>query len=560
MADESTWREREQAGAPRGVLLDPLRDIVAGVTAYPTVYAPDHLVISGDPSRALELLNLAARAFGWSVRPVQIRDDHYAGREGARSTALTRADIVRDADSDRDEPVDAWRLLQRTRRIASRLDRIAGDANAGGIEPVRTFGRRLPLRPFPRVPKDDPLRSVGLDHVVSVDEILVGRYARTNPASVDRYARTNPLGDLDSYSSPGTGGLEVVTYVGVPPKAQHEVGAGRRPVVVVVDTGCGPHAWLRAKGADPDPGPWVSARWPSPTPPKVVGVDEAGTDPEIFPDQTGPRDGHLDSSSGHGTFVAGLVRQAGPDANIIAARVADSDGTVLEIELMEALEELIVLLDSGALEIDVVNLSLGYYHETPQDGLFSTGLYDILVDLRSRGIVVVVSAGNDATDRPTFPAALWAGSDPSLGLGPEPAGLAPHLSVGALNPSGRSVALYSNIGPWVRLYAPGTSVLSTLPPFQGGLAAPAREDLYGLPRKMIDPDDFRGGFAIWSGTSFAAPYVAGLIAQSMAEQLTSTGTRAIPTFDDVVSILSAENWSIWGASGPPAGERDESEA
>ena len=257
-----------------------------------------------------------------------------------------------------------------------------------------------------------------------------------------------------------------------------------------------------------------------------MGIDQLDTDPEVFPDQTGPRDGRLDSSSGHGTFVSGIVRQTGPDANIIAVRVSDSDGTVLEIELMEALEELLVLIDDGTQQIDVVNLSLGYYHETPQDGLFSTGLYDILVDLRSRGVVVVCSAGNDATDRPTFPAALWEGSDPALGLGPEPAGLAAHLSVGALNPNRRSVALYSNIGAWVRLYAPGTSVLSTIPTsFEGGIAAPARDDLFGLERTMIDPDDFLGGFAIWSGTSFAAPYVSGLIAQGMAAELTSAGAR-----------------------------------
>jgi subtilisin family serine protease len=38
-------------------------------------------------------------------------------------------------------------------------------------------------------------------------------------------------------------------------------------------------------------------------------------------------------------------------------------------------------------------------------------------------------------------------------------------------------------------------------------------------RATIDPDDFRGGFGTWSGTSFAAPILAGEIAQ----QLVHTG-------------------------------------
>ena len=57
--------------------------------------------------------------------------------------------------------------------------------------------------------------------------------------------------------------------------------------------------------------------------------------------------------------------------------------------------------------------------------------------------------------------------------------------------------------------------MSTSPAFVGGTQAVTRADVDGLRRETIDPDDYRGGFAIWSGTSFAAPYVAARIAAQL---------------------------------------------
>jgi len=107
--------------------------------------------------------------------------------------------------------------------------------------------------------------------------------------------------------------------------------------------------------------------------------------------------------------------------------------------------------------------------------------------------------------------------------------MAPLVSVGALNPNG-TVALFSNIGPWVQTFATGAAVLSTVPAgtaptaFSGGLHATAAAPIDGLNRETIDPDDFTGGFAVWSGTSFAAPVIAGRIA---AELHRSPGDRSV---------------------------------
>ena len=154
-----------------------------------------------------------------------------------------------------------------------------------------------------------------------------------------------------------------------------------------------------------------------------------------------------------------------------------------------------------------MNLSLGYYHETPEDELYDDALESLLVAARRHGCAVVCSAGNDATNRPSFPAALWMWGGSALTVA-DPDDAAPHVSVGALNPN-RTMALFSNLGTWVKTFAPGAGVLSCSPPFRGGSQPAVRDDLGATRRETIDPDDYAGGFALWSGTSFAALYVAG---------------------------------------------------
>ncbi len=189
--------------------------------------------------------------------------------------------------------------------------------------------------------------------------------------------------------------------------------------------------------------------------------------------------------------------------------------------------------EPGGHPIDVLNLSMGYYHETPEDLLFDPTMYDILQRLGDCGVAVVCSAGNDATARPMFPAAFAPWADGHGGAVPH-ASRVPIVSVGALNPNGTD-ALFSNAGPWVRAYAPGGAVMSTLPPFQGGLQPMARSEAYTRVRESIDPDDFTGSFAVWSGTSFSAPLFAGRLAARLVGGID-------PAHDDR-STAVARSWS-----------------
>jgi len=144
-------------------------------------------------------------------------------------------------------------------------------------------------------------------------------------------------------------------------------------------------------------------------------------------------------------------------------------------------------------------------------------MYEILERLGECGVSVICSAGNDATARPMFPAAFAPWADGKGGVKATKK-LVPIVSVGALNPNGTD-ALFSNAGPWVRAYAPGAAVMSTLPPFQGGLEPGARTEAYMRVRESIDPDDFSGTFAVWSGTSFAAPLFAGRVANELVDHI-----------------------------------------
>src|SRR5690606_2565763 len=161
-----------------------------------------------------------------------------------------------------------------------------------------------------------------------------------------------------------------------------------RPVVAVLDTGLETvdgkeprHPVL--KGHAVVHSPWTTG------PDVTVPVDEDMLDVD--------GDGLLERVAGHGTFIVGVVRKHAPDADIEVEGVLSSFGDGDDWHLSRIVTELLERTTP-----DVVNMSFGTYTE---DDTCPLAMGEAVRLLREKGVVVVASAGNDATCRPAFPAA-----------------------------------------------------------------------------------------------------------------------------------------------------------
>ncbi|TCO50628.1 S8 family peptidase [Actinocrispum wychmicini] len=327
-----------------------------------------------------------------------------------------------------------------------------------------------------------------------------------------------------------TGRIPVALFTPPPPRQDLD----RRPVIAILDTGIGPNDWFDLPDRENPPAPDGFLQV-FPEVQDAIRTQEETT-ADITPTQVlrdywdapvtdNPLVGEVDKDTGHGTFIAGIIRQVAPDANVLSIRVLHSDGVAYEGDVLLALWRLVERVENaqngGDPEdmVDVVSLSLGYFDETADPQGFTGHLVEVIDRLRELGVLVVAAAGNDATTRRFYPAAL--AERPENGLG------AQVLSVGALNPN-TTKAVFSNEAPWVRSWATGAAVVSTFPKdVQGSVTAdlePAAD------RASLDADDYRAGFAVWDGTSFAAPLAAAEITAALirvARKDPSLGLKAV---------------------------------
>jgi subtilisin family serine protease len=157
--------------------------------------------------------------------------------------------------------------------------------------------------------------------------------------------------------------------------------------------------------------------------------------------------------------------------------------------------------------IDAVSLSLGYFSDSAADVTYTSALRQVIDELLDMGVVVTAAAGNYTTRRRFYPAAF--ADDPSA------AGRIPLVSVGALNPNGTPAA-FSDGGSWVHGWARGAAIVSTFPVDVNG---PSNANVTDGVARGLDPDDYSGGFAAWSGTSFSAPAMAAHLVAAMIAPL-----------------------------------------
>ena len=168
---------------------------------------------------------------------------------------------------------------------------------------------------------------------------------------------------------------------------------------------------------------------------------------------------------GHGTAVAGTILQVAPNVTILPIRALDSDGYGNSGNLARSVDWAV---GHGAQIINISAVSN-----------VDTALTTALNNAASKGVFVTLASGNEATNKMPYPASnsVKRGKLGDYGL-----------NAGATN-SDATLASFSNYGQDLEISAPGVDLATAVP----------------------------GGYALASGTSFAAPVLAGTLALALGE-------------------------------------------
>jgi subtilisin family serine protease len=219
--------------------------------------------------------------------------------------------------------------------------------------------------------------------------------------------------------------------------------------------------------------------------------------------------------AGHGTFIAGVLQAAAPGATVWVSNLLQDGGAALEYDFGDQiLTEIETFVATFGGWPHIISLSAGgTTHDNGPMASFKPFL-DKLAEHRET--ILVAAAGNDGTSEHLF----W----PAAGA-PDNDGI---VSVGALRRTAHGRACFSNYGDWVSVFARGEGHVNLYPAglyaYQHGASDTCRyydPSLYRpcgciTDRRYGDTAAFEGK-ARWSGTSFATPLVAGMIASYMSK-------------------------------------------
>jgi subtilisin family serine protease len=322
-------------------------------------------------------------------------------------------------------------------------------------------------------------------------------------------SQVTPLPDVSYFGGSREWNLNAINA----PEAWAKGYTGQGVTVAIVDT-----------GVDLDHPDLVNNLYVNPGEIRGNGIDDDrnGFIDDVSGYDFADRDSNADDVVGHGTHVAGTIAASNngfgatgvaPGAKILPVRVLGADGSGNTSDVAAGIR---YAADLGA---DIINLSLG--------GDYSRAVETAIDYARSLGSLVIAAAGNESATTPSYPARFSASDDNVI-------------SVGASTTSG-SIASFSNdvgLSRAIQVDAPGVGIYST---YVGG------------------------GYATLSGTSMAAPHVAGLAALTLSanpslttrqlRDLLASGTVGRATGSDAIGNINATTTVAYAAAGITGGTR-----
>lgn len=244
--------------------------------------------------------------------------------------------------------------------------------------------------------------------------------------------------------------------------------------------------------------------------------------------------GHGFDGEGHGTMVAGIAAGSGadypgvaPNAPIVSVRVANHDGESMESDVIAACDW--ILANKDTYGIKVVNISMA---GTSPASFQNDPLDQAVERLWFSGVTVVAAAGNFGTGSAVDMSAA-PGNDPFI------------ITVGAVDQNQSADTSDDTIAPWS---AYGYTADGFSKP---DISAPGRYMVMPVPMDatipLAVPDRVVAPGYMWmSGTSFAAPVVAGAAAQILARHPDWTPDQVKGALMLTAAPVGAADWQASG--------------